>query len=120
MLIPGFQISTPPPRTAAVYRIPYRLSDSKHLIVRVKLNGKGPFRFILDTGSPAFIISETVARKAGIKEPEEAWTSVAAVDVEGGLSLKEVRVRVWDPFQLKHMNAIGLADTDIAGVLGFS
>ena len=120
MLIPVQQTPAPPPQAAAVYRIPYRLSDSKHLIVRVKLNGKGPFSFILDTGSPAFIISETVARKAGIPESEEAWSSAAAVEIEGGLGLKDVRVRVWDPFQLKHMNAIGLADADIAGVLGFS
>ncbi len=120
MFILGTQTPAPPPEQPVVFRVPYRLSDSKHLIVRVKLNGKGPFSFILDTGSPAFIISATVAKKAGIPETEEAWSSARSVDIEGGLSLKDVRVRVWDPFQLNHMNAIGLADADIAGVLGFS
>jgi hypothetical protein len=119
MLIPLVQ-TAPPPHSQTVYRIPYRLSDTKHIIVRVKLNGKGPFSFILDTGSPAFIISEGVGKKAGIPISEETWSAAPTVDIEGGLSLKDVKVRVWDPFQLKHMNAAGLADSDIAGVLGFS
>jgi hypothetical protein len=102
------------------YRIPYRLSDTKHIIVRVKINGKGPFSFILDTGSPAFIVSEVVAKKAGGLPVKDDWSVAETVDIEGGLKLKDVRIRVWDPFQLKHMNAAGLADADIAGVLGYS
>ena len=118
MLLPVIP-SPPPPQAGTVYRVPYRLSDTKHLIVRAKLNGKGPFSFILDTGSPALIISETIAKKVGLL-PVDAWSTLRAIDIEGGLSLKDVKVRVYDPFQLKHMNAMGLADADIAGVMGYS
>jgi len=46
-----------PPKPENSYEIPYKLTDTKHVMVRVKLNGKGPFNFILDTGAPALIIS---------------------------------------------------------------
>src|SRR5438105_14523856 len=75
---------------------------------------------MVETGSPARIISGTVAKKAGGLPAAEAWGTVKTLDIEGGLSLKDVRARIWDPFQLKHMNALGLADADLAGVLGYS
>ena len=31
--------------------VPYRLTVPKHVLVRAKINGKGPFNFILDTGA---------------------------------------------------------------------
>ena len=47
-------------------RVPYQLTNTKHVLVRVKLNGKGPFNFVLDTGAPALFLSEAAAEKAGI------------------------------------------------------
>ena len=35
------------------FRVPYRITDTKHVLVRVKLNGTGPYNFILDTGAPS-------------------------------------------------------------------
>ena len=35
------------------FEVPYRLTAVKHIVVRAKINGKGPFNFILDTGAPA-------------------------------------------------------------------
>jgi len=37
------------PKTLGTYQIPYRLSETKHVIVRAKINGKGPYNFIVDT-----------------------------------------------------------------------
>ena len=33
------------------YHVPYRILVGGHIIVRVKLNGEGPFFFILDTSA---------------------------------------------------------------------
>ena len=46
--------------------VPYRLTIPKHLMVRARINGKGPFNFILDTGAPALFFTEAVAKKAGV------------------------------------------------------
>jgi hypothetical protein len=53
----------PPAKT---YRIPYRLTNTSHILVRVKVNGKGPFNFIVDTGAPGFYLVTTAAEKAGL------------------------------------------------------
>ncbi|MCE9532676.1 MAG: PDZ domain-containing protein [Planctomycetes bacterium] len=99
------------------FEIPYKLTDTKHVMVRVKLNGKGPFNFILDTGAPALIMSEAVAKKAGIKI-EKGWSKFK-LDVEGGVSIPEAKGIAIDMFQLKGMNAMGVAGVELHGVLGY-
>lgn len=39
------------PRVGRSYRVPYRLTDTNHLLVRVRIDGKGPFNFLVDTGT---------------------------------------------------------------------
>src|SRR5947209_2536504 len=31
------------------FRVPYRLTNTNHVLLRVKINGKGPYNFIVDT-----------------------------------------------------------------------
>jgi len=81
VLAGSIHASDPPVR----HEIPYRLTDTKHVMVRVKLNGKGPFNFILDTGAPAMIMTEAVAKKVGAKI-DNGWGDFD-LRVEGGLSL---------------------------------
>ena len=42
--------------------VPYRLSKTQHVLVRAKINGKGPYNFIVDTGAPALFVSTGVAK----------------------------------------------------------
>ena len=111
-------------RDAAIdrsYRIPYRITDTNHFLVRVRINGKGPFNFLVDTGAPALYISTETARKVGLDpEPDEFWTPVDRIDLEGGARLEGIKGRVEDPFQLVGMNALGLPGASIDGILGFT
>jgi hypothetical protein len=109
----------PPPKTSTTYEIPYRLTDTKHVLVRVKLNGKGPFNFIIDTGAPALIMTEAVAKKVGGKD-EDGWTMFDKIDIEGGLSIPNPRGVAIDMFQLKGMNSMGLAGAELHGVIGYN
>ena len=109
----------PPPKTAVTYEIPYRLTDTKHVMVRVKLNGKGPYNFIIDTGAPALIMTEAVAKKVGGKE-DKGWMTFDKVDLEGGLSIEKPRGVAIDMFQLKGMNSMGLAGVELHGVIGYN
>ena len=103
------------------YRIPYRITDTNHFLVRVRINGKGPFNFLVDTGAPALYISTETARKVGLDpEPDEFWTPVDRLDFEGGARLDGIKGRVEDPFQLVGMNALGLPGASIDGILGFT
>jgi serine protease DegQ len=108
-----------PPKPVATYEIPYKLTDSKHVMVRIKLNGKGPFNFILDTGAPALIMTEAVAKKAGADLDKKGWSKFK-LDVEGGLNVPDAKGITMDMFQLKGMNAMGLAGVELHGVVGYN
>jgi len=101
------------------FEIPYKLTDSKHVMVRIKLNGKGPFNFILDTGAPALIMTEAVAKKAGAQFDKKGWGKFK-LDVEGGLNIPEANGIAMDMFQLKGMNALGIAGVELHGVIGYN
>ena len=119
--------------------VPYSLSRTNHLVVRLKLNGRGPYNFIVDTGCPILLIDEDVAAEIGL-QPEHpttapttipttqplappnkhAWTTLDTLDLEGGLSLSNVRGVILTPYQLTGMNSIGVAGVPLHGLLGYS
>lgn len=103
------------------YRVPYRLTDTNHWLVRVKINGKGPFNFLVDSGAPALYVGTEAAKAVGITPPEDDfWTPIERLEIEGGATLRDVRARVEDPFQLVGMNALGLPGKTIDGILGYT
>jgi hypothetical protein len=107
------------PKAEAKVEVPYRLTDTKHVHVRVKLNGKGPFNFILDTGAPAVFITKAVAKKVGVEEDKKGWVGFDAFTVEGGLKVDKARARVADLYQLEGMNSMGLAGVELHGIIGY-
>ena len=87
----------------------------------MRINGKGPFNFLVDTGAPALYVATETARKIGLEPARnEFWTPVDRLDFEGGARLTDVKARVEDPFQLVGMNALGLPGASIDGILGFT
>lgn len=100
--------------------VPYKLTETKHLLVRVKINGKGPFHFIIDTGAPALFISKEVAKKAGLLADSDGWSSFDSFELEGGLKVTKIQGKVDDLFQLKGMNGMGLAGVELHGVIGYN
>ena len=98
--------------------VPFELVDNR-IFVGVWLEGKGPFRFILDTGGYGGLSLET-ARSIGAKLGNEvegrgagesvvkAWETVVKEtrikgDGQGGLVLKEQDFRVFDFSDMRHV-----------------
>jgi hypothetical protein len=109
------------PQIGQSFRVPYRLTETNHFLVRVRINGKGPFNFLVDSGAPALYVATETAGKVGLKPAKgEFWTPVDRLDFEGGARLLGVKARVEDPFQLVGMNALGLPGASIDGILGFT
>jgi hypothetical protein len=103
------------------FAVPYRLTDTNHFLVRARINGKGPFNFLVDSGAPAFFIATETAKKVDLKsDPADFWTSVDLLELEGGAKLAKIKARIDDPFQLVGMNALGLPGASIDGILGFT
>jgi hypothetical protein len=99
--------------------VPYRLTDTHHTLVRVKINGKGPFNFVVDTGCPVLLIAEPVGAKIGLKA-EKGWATLDKLELEGGLELTKVKARVETPFQIEGMNSMGLAGVELHGLMGYT
>jgi hypothetical protein len=108
------------PKPAAAIAVPYRLTPTQHVLVRIKLNGKGPFNFILDTGAPALFVTKKVAEKAGVNPETRGWAKFDQLEVEGGVVFDSAQGRIEDLFQLEGMNGMGLAGVELHGVIGYN
>lgn len=49
--------------------VPLDILSSRHLVVRVRVNTKGPYPVLLDTGSPLVMLSTKVGRECGLSQP---------------------------------------------------
>src|SRR5260370_42281492 len=47
-------------------KVRFELVKTQHIVVDVKVNGKGAFRLIFDTGAPAMVIDNELAKAAGV------------------------------------------------------
>jgi hypothetical protein len=46
--------------------VPFELLKSGHMAVMIKVNGKGPYRVIFDTGAPITLLNNKLAKEAGL------------------------------------------------------
>jgi hypothetical protein len=46
------------------FTVPFELIKTQHMVVSVKVNGKGPFRLVFDTGAPDSLVSNKVMKEA--------------------------------------------------------
>jgi hypothetical protein len=109
-----------PKKEGKTYEIPYRLTNTKHVLVRAKINGKGPFNFIIDTGAPALFVSTATAKQLGVDPDKKGWGTFDKFELEGGLVIEKAKGRIEDPFQLEGMNSLGLAGAELHGMIGYN
>jgi Aspartyl protease/PDZ domain len=95
------------------FTLPFEIVDNR-IFVGVMLEGKGPFRFILDTGAGSAVSVET-ARAIGAKLGREvegrgagetvvkAWETSVAETRLGGLVVKDQDYRVFDFSDMRHV-----------------
>jgi peroxiredoxin len=107
------------PKAAQSFQVPYRTTKAKHILIRAKINGKGPYNFIMDTGAPALFVSAPVARKLGVKPDNKDWGVFDRFEIEGGVVLTKVKGRIETPPQIEGMNALGLAGAELHGMIGY-
>jgi Aspartyl protease/PDZ domain len=65
VMVAGFLQAEEPKKPAPVV-VPIELLPSGHFVVTAKINDKGSFRFILDTGAPLTIINSKTAKESGL------------------------------------------------------
>jgi hypothetical protein len=107
--------------------VPFELLKTQHMTIQVKINGKGPYRLIFDTGAPVTLINNKVAKEAGVfpkdfRPPFFAFFgSMGQFKIKslgvGDLKLENVDTMVMDhPTVAAISNALG----PIEGIVGFN
>lgn len=128
-LLAGMSDQASPPRAAErnvkSVTVPMEVLRSKHIAVQIKVNGKGPYRVIFDTGSPVTLLSNKIAQEAELLSKEQAKTPAlfgargmgTAKTVEiGDLKVEDMPVMVMDHPALK---AAGRVLGQLDGIVGF-
>src|SRR4051794_31555486 len=57
---------TPAPTDLTKGVVPFEILKTGHMTVQVKVNGKGPYRLIFDTGAPINLLNNKIAKEAGL------------------------------------------------------
>src|SRR5947207_15609828 len=70
---------------AKAIQVPYRLTATQHVLVRAKINGKGPLNFIVDTGAPVLCIANKVAEKAGLTAGRTGQVRLGRFEIAWGV-----------------------------------
>jgi hypothetical protein len=97
------------PRTALAQEVPakakFEVLQTQHIVVMVKINGKGPYRLIFDTGAPVSLLNTKIAKEAGVlddgaKEPAPTLLQVNTLKIRtlelGGVKAENVPTMVMD------------------------
>ena len=72
--------------------VKFDLVTSGHFIVKVKLNGHGPYNLIFDTGAPTSLITPKVAKEAGLADKAKDKPILPIFGMGGQVTIKDFQV----------------------------
>jgi hypothetical protein len=70
--------------------VPFEVLPSNHMAVRIRINGKGPYRVIFDTGAPVTLLSNKVARASGVVSRTAPAPLFSLFGAMGQVQIKEL------------------------------
>ena len=116
-----------PPTDKAV-TIPFKLLPSRHMLLEVMINDKGPYKLIFDTGAPINLLNNRLAKDAGILKKGGGGFSLFGglnqIDVAkmqvGGITAEKLPAIVMDHPTVKAISDMFSDDYGpIEGIVGF-
>ena len=107
-------------------KIPFDTIKTRHMVVEVKINDKGPYRMIFDTGAPATLLSQKAARDSGVltgkPNPFALFGSMGQKKIKN-LKFGDLSLDGLDAMVLDHPIVEALAkavDQPLEGIIGFN
>jgi hypothetical protein len=72
--------------------VKFELVPSGHFIVKVKLNGNGPYNLIFDTGAPSTLITPRIAKEAKLTKDAKDKPLIPLFGMMGQVKIKDFQV----------------------------
>jgi PDZ domain-containing protein/aspartyl protease len=72
--------------------VPFEILKTKHMAVQIKVNGKGPYRVIFDTGAPITLLNNKIAKEAELKPGGPGAGSLPLFGMRGGSTVKLLEI----------------------------
>jgi membrane-associated protease RseP (regulator of RpoE activity) len=106
--------------------VPFEMLATNHMVVRAKINGKGPFDLIFDVGAPITLLANKAALDAGVIKPDAPRSFLFSIRGEsevktlevGDLKSDDLPVIVLDHPLLKAMGE--MLDRRLDGIIGYT
>jgi membrane-associated protease RseP (regulator of RpoE activity) len=109
------------PKEEKPVAVPFGLLKTKHITIDVKVNGKGPYRVLFDTGAPMTVLNNKLARAAGLPKGGGLLggqtTEVKTLEV-GDVKAEKVPVVVMD-HPLVELMSMEKGVGPLYGIVGF-
>jgi membrane-associated protease RseP (regulator of RpoE activity) len=114
------------PKKAGLVTLPFELVASNHMVVLAKINDKGPFRLVFDSGAPVSLLGNKAAEESGTVAKDAPKSFLMAMRGEGkikelevgDLKAKDIPVIVLDHPTLKALG--GFLGKPLDGIIGFT
>jgi len=116
----------PAAETPGKATVKFEMLPSNHMVVRAKLNGKGPYRLIFDLGAPITLVSNRAGEASGVVKADAPRSLLfamrGAAEVKtlevGDLTARDVPVVVFDHPTLKALGGFFRGPLD--GIIGYT
>lgn len=114
------------PAAAKKVTVPFQLLLSNHMVVRAKVNGKGPYRFVFDLGAPITLMGNRAAEDSGTVKEDAPRAFLLGMRGEqeiqtlqiGDLKAEKLPVVVFDHPILKALS--DFLGRPLDGIVGFT
>lgn len=87
-LVPGILRADEP----EVVTVPFKLLVTKHIVIPIKVNGKGPYRVVFDTGAPFNLLGTKIGREAGLLGKDGQLPLLGMLSMAGPAMIKSLEV----------------------------
>jgi hypothetical protein len=126
-LLSGTRAARADERAPKPATVPFDLLKTQHMVVDIKVNGKGPYRVIFDTGAPIMLLNNKVAKEGGILPKDFRRPFFAPFGSIGDFKIKtlelgDLKVHDIKTIVMDHptISLISKALGPIEGIVGFS
>jgi hypothetical protein len=104
--------------------IPFELLKSRHMAIQVKINGKGPYRLIFDTGAPTNLVNNKVAKESGLTaKTDKAMPLFGAMGAKTikKMEIGELKLEGMQTMVMDHPTVAAIAEAvgPVEGIIGY-